>query len=149
MHEDGCPCVHDEIEPGVNDESVEVAEVLADAAVEIAQIEAETEVAEIEASLEHHRIEADLEETRIEADHEEIMEEIEADEELAEAVEELEETLAEPEAEESVVAESPDPDDHEEGAGDPVSVAPPPRVEPPNAPKKARHQSAFSKRHSH
>lgn len=161
MHEhEGCPHDHegDVCSLGIDSDDgnddmdqmpVEAVEIAADAAVAIAEIEAETAQAEINASLEHHHIEADLEEARIDADHEEVMEEIEADEELAEAVEELEEALTEPEAEESVVAESPDLEDSEGGEGDlPVSVAPPARIEAPNDPKKPRRQSAFSARHT-
>lgn len=137
MHDDGCPCLQDaeHIEPD-GDEGLtpEVAEIIADAAVEVAQIEAEVQSEEIAASLEHHQIDADLEASHIEAaiEHHEI--EAEHDDEIEEVVEELEEALEEvlePEADESVVDDSPDLEESEGGEGDlPVSVAPSSRRRP-------------------
>lgn len=159
MHEhDGCPHEHEgmdcplpHVEPDGDEVSPEIAEIVAEAAVEIAEIEAETEQHQIDASLEHHQIEADLEETRIEAETEEV---VEAVEELVEAVEELEEAhepeviLVEDTGEESSEEMTADEVEEGEPAGDEaLAVAPPPRVEPEPKKKNVR-RSRFTARHS-
>jgi multidrug efflux pump subunit AcrA (membrane-fusion protein) len=167
-HHDGCPHDHEgesclfgvadstDTSGDVEESSVEETQIVADAAVVIAEIEAETELAQIEASLEHHEIEAETELAQIEAslEHHEI--EAAADE-LEEQVEELEELV------ELVIEEVEAPDDESadpegagdvldegggEGEGDAILVTPPARIEAPGAPKKASRQSAFTRRHS-
>jgi hypothetical protein len=164
-HHDGCPHDHEgesclfgvvDHEPDTHDDveetSVEETQIIADAAIVIAEIEAETEAAQIDASLEHHQIEAEtevaqidasLEHHQIEADAEDDLEEVV--EELEEAVEDLEETLDEGGGEESSEDEVLDEDGTDPDA---IQVTPPARIEAPGAPTKARRQSKFTARHS-
>jgi hypothetical protein len=172
MHEhEGCPHDHEfgecplpavetpEAEEDLSEESSsEETQIVADAAVEIAEIEAETERARIAAELEHHELsneqQADdndtiTERTQIEADATDETEELV--EELIEEVIELEEIVEEVSEEPGGVEPEAANEDDEEGepAGDVTSVAPPARVEAPNATKKKPgRQSAFTRRHS-
>jgi hypothetical protein len=158
-HHEGCPHDHEGdvcplavAETGVASEvDVEAVQIAADAAVDIAEIEAATELAQIDASLEHHRLDFDLAEDandtsiehhQIEASADDELEEQVAD--LEEVLEELEEVLEEEPAEESIGEE---PSEDEPAGDSPTSILPPPRVEA-STPAKARHQSAFSRRHS-
>ena len=162
QHDDGCPCIADVETPGDVDASsevsTEVAEIMAEAAVEVAEIEAEVEMHQIDASLEHHQIEAEMHEDDNDTSVEHHEMEVEAQDELAEevevlteVVEELEEALDGPE--EEGLSDTPLSSDEESegGEGDdlPVSVAPPARIEDPKdkAKKKPQRVSAFSKRH--
>ena len=142
---DVCPYHVDDVVADDADESpdVEAVQIAADAAVEIARIEAETEAARIAAELDHHELSNDANETDNDAslEHHHIEAEVsqeqidEVVEELVEEIQELEEVvLAEPEASDgSVDAGALDAEDLEEGGGAPTSVAPPPRVEAPNS----------------
>jgi len=150
----GCPECQAEVDGG-DEVSVEAVQIAADAAVQIAEIEAETAEAQIEASLEHHEIEAGTEHHQIEASLEHHQIEAEASDDIEEAVEELEEAIeeleesSEPEtsADEGGVAIDTLSDEGTGEAAPAVSVAPPPRVETAT-PKKASRQSAFTRRHS-
>ena len=156
---EACPLVGVDLEPDTLDAgegtSIEETQIVADAAVVIAEIEAETEIAQIEASLEHHEIEAETELAQIEASLEHHQIEAGADDDLEEAVEELEEAVEElveleveeVEGSEDLLEEGPGDGDGDTNA-DAIQVAPPARIEAPGAPTKARRQSKFTARHS-
>ena len=163
-HHDGCPHDHEfgecplpepDVEPSADaDTSVEETQIVADAAVEIATIEAQTEAHQIDASLEHHQIEAETERAQIDASLEHHQIEASADEEIEEVQESLEDLVEEVEQLEEALEPEPEPEpelesaDEPEMSGEVTAVAPPARVEAPSAPVKARRQSAFTKRHS-
>ena len=161
---------HDEtgkmIPIGESDEtSAETVEAIADASVEIAEIEAETERGRIESDAEiaARTIEAGLEHHRIDAESvvDELAETVEEFEEIAETLDEALEEAAELEEALEEAAEL-DGDDESDDSGesdeleesgdaeesDAIGVVPPPRVEDDTAKAKASRRSSFTARHT-